>query len=116
MENTIKTLEIAIKEQEESIKSKEKEFEIYRELTNMTVELVETQDSEQIFECEIKNFECEERFVKFQLKINQENEVQYMPIEIKIDVCDNKVRYFVFSFVFIKFLTILINFDQFLNF
>ena len=42
---------------------------------------------------EIKSFVDSERFLKFQLIFNQENEeIQYVPIKINIDVQNNHVK------------------------
>ena len=94
MKDSIKHLENSLNEDEELLRSQEKELEIYREMTNLTLEPIESSDNSiEIFQCVMKNLIDQEKYLKFKLlSFNQENEMQYVPIEIKIDVGNNKVN------------------------
>ena len=91
LKETIKELEKSVKEEEEISLSREREIEIYKEMTNLSIEMKETADNSEIYECEIKNMKNPERYLKFELIIHPENEIQYLPIKINVDVHENHV-------------------------
>ena len=91
LKEAIKELEKSINEEEEISLTREREIEIYKEMTNLSIEMKETADNSEIYECEIKNMKNPERYLKFELIIHPENEIQYLPIKINVDVHENHV-------------------------
>lgn len=68
-------------------------------MTNLTLEVVKNPENLDIYEGEIKSFVNSERFLRFQLIFNQENEeIQYVPLKINIDVQNNHVINFKITF------------------
>ena len=63
LKESIQELQKSLKEEQEISESQEKQIEIYKEMTNLSIEMKETNDNSEVYDCEIKNPTNPEKFL-----------------------------------------------------
>lgn len=82
----------------EILEIQENQLFIYKEMTNLSIEIVESdKESIECYECHINSFTNPKSFLRFRLFFNEkENEIQYIPIEVRMNLGINQVFFLFF--------------------